>query len=56
MPNIAHIANLWSLVNHPTAATQWSLDKKIKAVKAAGFDGFTPALRPSTSSSPRNTA
>jgi len=46
MPKIAHIANLWSLVNHPTAATQWSLDKKIKAVAAAGFDGFTTGLTP----------
>jgi len=46
MPHIAHIANLWSLVNHPSAAKQWSLDKKIRAVKAAGFDGFTTGLTP----------
>ena len=46
MPSIAHIANLWSLVNYPTAATQWSLDKKIRAVKEAGFDGFTTGLTP----------
>ena len=46
MPKIAHIANLWSLVNYPSAAKQWSLDKKIRAVKAAGFDGFTTGLTP----------
>ena len=46
MPKIAHIANLWSLVNHPSAAKQWSLEKKIKAVADAGFDGFTTALTP----------
>jgi hypothetical protein len=46
MPKIAHIANLWSLVNHPSAAKQWSLDKKIKAVADAGFDGFTTGLTP----------
>lgn len=46
MPKIAHIANLWSLVNYPSAAKQWSLDKKIRAVAAAGFDGFTTGLTP----------
>ena len=46
MPKIAHIANLWSLVNYPSAAKQWSLDKKIRAVKSAGFDGFTTGLTP----------
>ena len=40
MPKIAHIANLWSLVNYPSAAKQWSLDKKIRAVKAAGRSLF----------------
>lgn len=46
MPHIAHIANLWSLVRHPSAATEWSLERKIKAVAAAGFDGLTTALTP----------
>lgn len=44
MPNIIHIANLWSLVGHPTPAREWSLEKKIKAVAAAGFDGITTRL------------
>jgi hypothetical protein len=43
---IAHIANLWSLVAHPTRAKEWSLDRKIGAVARAGFDGFTTALTP----------
>lgn len=43
---ISHIANLWSLVGHPTPARQWSLERKIKAVAAAGFDGITTALTP----------
>lgn len=46
MPAIAHIANLWSLVGHPSPKTEWSLDKKIKAVAAAGFDGITTAVTP----------
>ncbi len=46
MPKIAHIANLWSLVGHPTPKKEWSLESKIAAVAAAGFDGFTTALTP----------
>lgn len=43
---ISHIANLWSLVGHPSPAREWSLERKIKAVAAAGFDGITTALTP----------
>src|ERR1700679_956865 len=46
MPQIAHIANLWSLVSHPSKQKEWSLVKKIKAVADAGFDGFTTGLTP----------
>ncbi|MDI1337575.1 MAG: hypothetical protein PSU94_15440 [Lacunisphaera sp.] len=46
MPHIAHIANLWSLVRHPSAETEWSLERKIKSAAAAGFDGITTALTP----------
>jgi hypothetical protein len=43
---IAHIANLWSLVGHPSPKTEWSLERKIRAVAAAGFDGITTRLTP----------
>ena len=46
MPHIAHIANLWSLTGHPSPAREWTLERKIKAVAAAGFDGFAEALTP----------
>ena len=46
MPQIAHIANLWSLVGHPSPLKEWSLERKIKAVAAAGFDGITTAVTP----------
>ena len=46
MPEIAHIANLWSLVGHPSPAREWSLDRKIKACADAGFDGITTLLTP----------
>ena len=43
---IAHIATLWSLVHHPSHSKEWSLERKIEAVKAAGFDGFMTRLTP----------
>ncbi len=46
MSQIAHIANLWSLTGHPVVTREWSLERKIKAVAAAGFDGLTTAVTP----------
>jgi len=43
-PILRHIANLWTLLDHP-----WSLDEKLRAFKDAGFDGVcwagSPELR-----------
>jgi len=41
---IAWIANLWTLVHHPSREKEWSLERKIRAVAAAGFDGITTSL------------
>lgn len=46
MPQILHIANLWSLDRHPSEKKEWSLEKKIRAVASAGFDGITTRLTP----------
>ena len=43
---IAHIASLWSLTAHPSRQKEWSLDRKIRAVAAAGFDGLAGRLTP----------
>jgi hypothetical protein len=43
---IAHIANLWSLVRHPSPEKEWSLERKIRAAADAGFDGITTLLTP----------
>ena len=45
-PILRHIANLWTLVWHPSKAKEWSLERKLRAVKDAGFDGFTTQLTP----------
>lgn len=38
-PVLRHIANLWTLMGHPSQQDEWSLGKKIAEIKAAGFDG-----------------
>jgi len=38
-PVLRHIANLWTLQQHPTPEGEWSLDQKLQAMKEAGFDG-----------------
>lgn len=38
-PQLRHIANLWTLMGHPSAAEEWSIDAKLDAIQAAGFDG-----------------
>lgn len=45
-PVLRHVVNLWTLVWHPTQAREWTLERKLRAVKAAGFDGFTTQLTP----------
>ena len=44
LPRLRHVANLWTLVWHPSKKREWSLERKLRAVKAAGFDGFTTQL------------
>jgi hypothetical protein len=40
MPQLHTYANLWTLWDHPAAgADEWSLARKVAAVRAAGFDG-----------------
>jgi hypothetical protein len=45
-PVLRHIANLWSLRDTPSAKKPWPLERKIAAVKDAGFDGFTDLATP----------
>lgn len=40
-PILRHIINLWSLTEYPDKKRDWSLERKLNAVKEAGFDGFT---------------
>jgi hypothetical protein len=43
-PVLRHIINIWSMVGYPSPKKEWPLERKLKAVKEAGFDGFTTQL------------
>jgi len=45
-PILRDIANLWTLVEHPSQANEWSLEQKLRAIKEAGFDGVCWAGSP----------
>src|SRR6478736_4219617 len=45
-PGLRHVVNLWTLVWHPAKNKEWTLERKLRAVKEAGFDGFTTQLTP----------
>jgi hypothetical protein len=45
-PVLHHIANLWTLVQHPSKEGEWSLEQKLGAIKEAGFDGVCWAGSP----------
>lgn len=38
-PLLRHIANLWTLMQHPSAKDEWTVERKLAAIKEAGFDG-----------------
>lgn len=45
-PRLVLCATLWSLVGHPSPRREWSLARKMEAIKAAGFDGVAEMFRP----------
>jgi len=51
-PILRRIANLWTLMGHPSKESEWPLEQKLRAIKEAGFDGVcwagSPELREGT--------
>lgn len=45
-PRLVLCATLWSLVGHPSPRREWSLARKMDAIKEAGFDGVAEMFRP----------
>jgi hypothetical protein len=39
-PILRQFANLWTLMQHPSAEAEWSLDQKLQAMREAGFEGM----------------
>lgn len=39
MPVLKHIANLWTITEHPEAGKEWTQEEKLDAIRDAGFDG-----------------
>lgn len=37
-PVLRHVANLWTVMGHPTPETEWTLEQKLDAIQQAGFD------------------
>ena len=40
----AQFAGLWTLLHHPSRPAEWSLERKIKTIKSAGFEGVSGRL------------
>ncbi|HEV2578118.1 MAG TPA: hypothetical protein VGU25_12990 [Acidobacteriaceae bacterium] len=37
-PTLRHVANLWTLMQHPSPEREWTLEEKLEAIQDAGFD------------------
>jgi hypothetical protein len=48
-PGLIQCATLWSLEGHPSRRREWSLQRKLHEIKAAGFDGLHDMNRPGIS-------
>jgi hypothetical protein len=38
-PVLRQIANLWTLIEHPSREREWTLDEKLLSIRGSGFDG-----------------
>ena len=45
-PVLRQIANLWTLMEHPSREREWTLDEKLRSIREAGFDGVCWAPSP----------
>lgn len=45
-PTLRHVANLWTLMQHPSPQREWTLEQKLDAIQDAGFDSVCWAPSP----------
>jgi hypothetical protein len=53
-PVLRHVANLWTLMQHPSQTSEWTLDEKLDAIQEAGFDSVCWAPIPGLAEGLRN--
>src|SRR3954466_9692223 len=45
-PRLILCAHTWSMVGYPAPTREWSLERKLDAIQAAGFDGVAAYITP----------
>ena len=45
-PRLIVCATTWSMIGHPTLRREWSVEQKLSAIAAAGFDGVCAYITP----------
>jgi hypothetical protein len=45
-PELVICATTWSMIGYPTPRYEWSMQAKLRAIKAAGFDGISAYITP----------
>ena len=53
-PQLVMCAATWSMIGYPSAKREWSITRKLQAIKAAGFDGVCSYITPEISASARD--
>lgn len=45
-PRLVQCASPWTMIAYPSPKREWSLEKKVRAMKEAGFDGIAAIVNP----------
>ena len=45
-PRLIQCATPWSMIGYPSKKSEWSLERKMKEIKKAGFDGIAAVVNP----------
>ena len=49
-PQLVMCATTWSMIGYPSPKREWSVPQKLRAIKAAGFDGVCAFITPEIAS------
>jgi hypothetical protein len=53
VPQLVMCATTWSMIGFPTPKREWSVDRKLRAIKDAGFDGVCAFITPEIAATAR---